>query len=348
MRPLPLISHNRPTLGLEEARAAERVLKSGWLAQGREVEAFENELCEQLGLAEGHAVALSSGTAALFIALRVVGAEGEIVACPVYACSALAHAIKFAGSEPQFVDVVADTANPAVVALNRTAAPIAIVAHMFGQPVDLVDLKKRAVIEDCAQALGARVHGHPVGLGGTVAIFSFYATKIITSGGQGGMLVSRDRGLVDMARDYREYDGRHDRKPRFNFQMTDLQAAIGREQLKKLPSFIKRRAEIFELYKSAGFNLVDTAVDGEPVRYRTVLRTQSTRSVIEALARNGITAIVPVEDWELLAAPAEFPHAARFTQNTVSLPTYPFLRNEEVLRVVGVVANCLSLGSAGE
>ena len=128
--------------------------------------------------------------------------------------------------------------------------------------------------------------------------------------------------------------------------MTDLQAAIGREQLKKLPSFVARRAEIFELYEAAGFNLVDAAVDGEPVRYRTVLRMQNPHSVIEALARNGITAIVPVEDWELLAEAAEFPHARHFTHHTVSLPTYPLLRNEDVARIVRIASGCLAPGGA--
>ena len=336
MRPSP-IPHNRPTLGLDERRAAERVLESGWVAQGTEVEAFENEMCVYLGLPEGHAVAVSSGTAALFLAIWVTGAKGGSVACPVYACSALVNAIRLTGSEPQFVDVAKDSPNADVEALNRSNAPIAIVAHMFGLPIDMPRVEKRTVIEDCAQALGSRVRGRPVGTDGSVAIFSFYASKILTSGGQGGMLVSADSSLIAAARDFREFDCRNDRKQRFNIQMTDLQAAIGREQLKKISWFVGRRAEIFELYKKAGLDLVDTSIQSEPVRYRTVLRTQSPHSVIEALARNGIKAIVPVEDWELLADPEEFPNAKHFSKNTVSLPTYPLLRDEDVLRIIDVL-----------
>jgi len=100
---------------------------------------------------------------------------------------------------------------------------------MFGIPVDLTDFKSKITIEDCAQALGAKVNGVPVGLQGNVGIYSFYATKLITSGGQCGMLVCKDKSLVDKVKDYREFDYRQDRKYRFNFQMTDLQAAIGRE-----------------------------------------------------------------------------------------------------------------------
>jgi perosamine synthetase len=334
---LSAISHNRPTLGLEEKRAAERVLDSGWVAQGKEVEIFENELCAHLGLREAHAVAVSSGTAALFLALWVTGAKGSTVACPVYACSALVNAIKFAGLEPEFVDVAPNSPNVDVEAFSRSEAPIAIVVHMFGQPVDTVGLKKRVIVEDCAQALGARIHGRPVGVDGTVAVFSFHATKIITSGGEGGMLVSTDSSLVAAARDFREFDYRRDRKRRFNIQMTDLQAAIGREQLKKVSSFIKRRAEIFELYRRAGLDLIDVPQQGEPVRYRTVFRTKNPRSVIDALARNGIKAIVPVEEWELLADSVEFPNAEYLSQNTVSLPTYPLLCNEDVFRIINAL-----------
>lgn len=331
------IAHNRPTLGREEERAAARVLASGWVAQGPEVEAFENELCDHLGLPAGHAVALSSGTAALFLALWVLGARGKNVVCPVFACSALTNAIKLAGAQPRFVDVAASSPNVDMIAVNCSDAPIAIIAHMFGVPADIEALGGKTVIEDCAQALGATPRGRPVGRGGRVAIFSFYASKLITSGGQGGMLASADADIVAAARDFREFDRRPDRKQRFNIQMTDLQAAIGREQLKKLPSFAARRAEIFDLYSKAGFDLLDGPVGCTPVRYRTVLRARNPRALIDALAGQEIKAIVPIEDWELLADPEAFPNALALTRATVSLPTYPSLRDEDVSRVIAAV-----------
>jgi len=198
-----MIPHNRPTLGPEEDRAARRVLESGWLAQGTEVEAFENELCAFLGLPCGHAVAVSNGTSALFLALWVLGAKGAGIACPVYACTALTNAIALAGATPVLIDSEKDTPNIDTATLGVSNVEIAIVPHMFGFAVDLAKLNAMRVIEDCAQALGTCVRGKPVGVQGTVGIFSFYATKIITSGGQGGMLVSCDRGLVDAVRDYR-------------------------------------------------------------------------------------------------------------------------------------------------
>jgi perosamine synthetase len=206
-------------------------------------------------------------------------------------------------------------------------------------PVDVSAATKNGVvvIEDCAQALGASFAGAPVGVNGQVGIFSFYATKMITSGGQGGMLVSRDRGLADTARDYRQFDGRHDCKPRFNFQMTDLQAAIGRVQLRKLPGFVARRDEIFARYRAAGFNLLDEKTRGVPVRYRSIVRTESPRAIIDKLAQYDIKAIVPVEDWELLGAAEQYPNATALTRTTVSLPTYPLLSDEELSRILDVL-----------
>jgi perosamine synthetase len=334
-----LIAHNRPTLGLEEQRAADRVLAGGWVAQGREVEAFENELCGYLGLPEGHAVAVSSGTAALFLALWILDAQGSAVACPVYACNALVNAIRLAGASPHFVDTAADSPNIDPSRLARATAGVSIIPHMFGMPVDISAATKNGVvvIEDCAQALGASLAGAPVGVSGQVGIFSFYATKMITSGGQGGMLVSRDRGLADAARDYRQFDGRHDRKPRFNFQMTDLQAAIGRVQLRRLPGFVARRDEIFARYRAAGFDLLDEKIRGAPVRYRSIVRTQSPHAIIDKLAQYDIKAIVPVEDWELLGAAEQYPNAAALTRTTVSLPTYPLLNDEELSRILDVL-----------
>jgi perosamine synthetase len=329
-----MIPHNRPTLGREEERAAERVLGSGWLAQGPEVEAFENEMCAYLGLPRGHAIATSSGTAALFLALWALGARDARVACPVYACSALTNAIAFAGATPVLIDTARDHPNIDVAATARADAAIAIVPHMFGLPVDLAKLRGMPVIEDCAQALGASVRGTPVGITGTIGIFSFYATKVITSGGQGGMLVSRQRRIVDAVRDFRQFDGRDDRRPRFNFQMTDLAAAIGRAQLAKLPSFLARRSAIFAEYRNENLALVDATSDATPVRYRAVVRSANPRRLIERLAQHGITAIIPVEERELLGPAEHFPHAVAFANTTVSLPAYPSLQDGDLSHIV--------------
>jgi len=335
-----MIPHNRPTLGEEEQRAAATVIASGWLAQGTEVAAFENELCAFLGLPQGHAVALSSGSAALFLALWLLDAKARKVALPVYACAALRNAVALAGGEELLLDIAAVGPNLDPAALSAVEADVAIVPHIFGLPIRLGNSAGLRVIEDCAQALGATVSGRAVGLQGDIGIFSFYATKLITSGGQGGMLVARDKALVDTVRDYREFDCRRDNRHRFNFQMTDLQAAIGRVQLQRLPGFLERRAQIFSRYRAAGLPLLDASSAVTPAHYRAVMLTQRPQVLLKRLETRGIKAIVPIEDWELLGDAANFPNAYRLTQRTVSLPLYPSLSNaavEDIIAIAGAL-----------
>jgi perosamine synthetase len=338
------IPHNRPTLGPEESRAAERVLETGWVAQGPEVEAFENDLCSFLGLPDGHAVAVSSGTAALFLALWALGARNKRVILPGYSCSALRHATAMAGAQEMIADTSKGSPNMDVETIVSSPADIAVVAHMYGLPADVSKIKI-PVIEDCAQALGASASGLPVGLRGEIGIHSFYATKLLTSGGQGGMVVSKDRTLADAVRDYRQFDCRRDSKVRFNFQMTDLQAAIGRVQLRRLPEFLDKRVRIFERYGRSGMQLVDaSSLDPHhpsPVRYRAVLKTTSPERTLASLERAGIGAIVPINDWELLGRSESLPNALELTRTTVSLPIYPSLSDDAVDRVIETVRNSL-------
>jgi perosamine synthetase len=327
-----VIAHNKPTLGEAERAAAIRALESGWIAQGREVEALEEEACEFLGLGTGHAVALSSGTAALYLALWVLDARRKRVAIPVYSCAALRNAVVMAQADPVSVDVAAESPNIDSAAALARGLDMVVVAHMFGVPSRLPTGAAVPIIEDCAQALGARIDGRAVGLNGAIGIFSFYATKMLTTGGQGGLLVSANRPLVDAVRDYREFDCRRDRAPRFNLQMTDLQAAVGRAQLAQLPAFMARRREIFASYVAAGLPLWPRHAGGgcEPCHYRAILRVAEPKEVIKRLHAAGIRAIVPIEEWELLADAAAFPRAAALARSTVSLPIYPALTPQEV------------------
>ena len=132
-----MIPHNSPSCGDEEVHAATTVLQSGWLAQGAEVEAFENTLCELLGLPSGHAVAVSSGSAALFLALWVLNAKGKRVAFPVYVCSALRNAVTLAGAEELLLDVLEGSPNIDSNCAQNSQADILIAPHMYGLPIDL-------------------------------------------------------------------------------------------------------------------------------------------------------------------------------------------------------------------
>lgn len=332
-----MIPHNRPTIGEEEEIAATRVLRNGWLAQGEEVEKFENEFCDFLGLPHGHAVALSSGTASLFLALHVLNAENKKILFPGYVCSALRHAVSMANGKEQLVDISSNSPNISDSDIKTTEYDISIIPHMYGLPVNF-EKNTNCIIEDCCQSLGAKVNDEFVGLKGDIGIFSFYVTKLMTSGGQGGMLISKKKEIVDQARDYREFDLKNDSKKRFNFQMTDLQAAIGREQLKKLPSFLKRRNEIFNIYKNAGLELIDDEdVNIQPIRYRAIMKTSNPREIINSLNLADIKAIIPTEDWEILGPSSLFPNGLKLSRETVSIPLYPSLTNSEIDSILSVL-----------
>ena len=242
MDPAPMIPHSRPTIGDDDAERVARVVRGGHLAQGPEVASFERGLAQRLGVAA--AAAVSSGSAALELALRALDVgPGHEVIIPTYACDAVYHAVTRCGATPVLADADPETLglSAADATRRRTARTRAvIVVHPFGLAVDLDDFQALgvALVEDCAQTLGATLGGRPVGARGGLAACSFYATKLLTTG-EGGAVTGRAE-LVARARDARDYDERTDLAPRFNYKMTDMQAALGQSQLARLDAFIAR------------------------------------------------------------------------------------------------------------
>jgi perosamine synthetase len=332
-----MISHNQPTLGRLEREAAIRVLTSGWVAQGREVKAFEDEVSRYLGLNSSHAVALSSGTSALFMALWALGAKGKRVAVPVYSCAAVSNAVVMAGGLPVPIDVAKDSPNIDLDQARAGGVDLIVAAHMMGIPSRWDHRKiKIPIIEDCAQAFGARIDGRAVGLNGLVGVYSFYATKMFTSGGQGGMVVSLDESLIAAVRDYREFDSRRDRMPRFNLQMTDLQAGIGRAQLSQIDHLLERRKETYAQYVSAELPLwpIGRQAGVDSCNYRAIIRAVDPARMIVGFEKNAIRTIVPIADWELLDDAEKFPGATSLARSTVSIPIYPSLAQDEIVHIV--------------
>lgn len=336
-----MIPHNRPTLGEQEIAAAQRVLMSGWVAQGSEVESFEDEMCALLGLPSGHAVAVSSGSAALYVALLALGGRRQQVALQAYSCRALWNAVDLAGGAVSWLDNAPNSVTPSADIIRDDIADFAIVAHMFGMPAPIEKDGRKIIIEDCAQALGTKRNGSYVGCAGAAGIFSFGATKPITSGGQGGMIVSRNPTVIESAKFIRDYDSTPDPIPRFNFQMTDLQAAIGRIQLARLPEFIARRASIYDYYKGVGLPLLGSNLT-DVIRFRAVLETLHPSTVLKSMAEAGITAIIPITQSELLASVEEVPNAAQLCSNSISIPIYPSLTDSEVEYIADTCLRSLS------
>ena len=321
--------------------AAAEAVRSGWVASGPRVAALEEALCERLGLPSGHVAACSSGTAALFLALRSLGARGKRVAVPVYACLALRNAVALAGAQTVLVDAPPGNPNVDRAVLRAAPADLAIPVSSFGIPVEDDAFDVLPAIDDACQALGASTPAGPAGTRGRAGVLSFSATKLITSGGAGGAVVSRDRGLIEDVRDYLAFDARDDAKPRFNLLLTDVGAAIGFVQLARLDEFLARRAEIWGRYRVAGTPLLDLAAAGvRCVRYRAVARDPFASRTVAELQRAGVGAIVPIEPAELVARDEDFPSAHELARTTISLPCFPTLTDGELETVVEGLARC--------
>ena len=277
-----------PEMGDEERRMLLEAFDSNWIAPvGPDIDAFEHELAERVGV--GHAVALSSGTAALHLALMLVGVgPGDDVLVPSFTFVASAAAVVYIGANPVLIDCSPSTwtIDPELVAaeLARRATkgnlPAALVTvDLYGQCADYDRLESLCnqygipLVADAAEALGASYRGRPAGSFGAAAVFSFNGNKIITTSG-GGMLTSRSADLVDRAR----FLATQAREPfphyehsviGYNYRLSNLLAAVGRAQLRGLESRIERRKKINSFYQGAlrelpGIEFMPVAPYGEP------------------------------------------------------------------------------------
>jgi dTDP-4-amino-4,6-dideoxygalactose transaminase len=260
----------RPWLGEEEAAAAAAAVSSGWVAQGPRVAEFERAFAAAIGA--GHAVAVSSCTTALHLALVAAGiGPGDEVVVPSLSFIATANAPRYVGAVPVFADVDAatqnltpDTVEPCLTPRTRAV----ILVDQAGVPADLDAMRAVCeprgitVIEDAACAVGSVYRGRPAGAGAHLATFSFHPRKLLTTG-EGGMLLTPDASIAARLRRLREHgmdisaaDRHASRQPvlehygelGFNFRMTDVQAAIGLVQLGKLDQIIARRRALAERY----------------------------------------------------------------------------------------------------
>lgn len=347
----PVIPHSRPSLGDAEAQAAADVIRSGFISQGEKVEELERTLAKLTGQDQG--VAVSSGTASLFLALKGMGiGAGDEVIFPSYVCTALWHAVRQSGAAPILVDIDPETYHPSPGAVTHAITrktKAVIVPHLFGLPADLSALENAGVpiIEDCAQTLGAMVRGRPVGSIGDLTVCSFYATKLITTG-EGGMVLGRSAPRMAHIRTLRQYDEVDVLEPTFNYKLTDMQAALGLCQVKALPEFIKRRQAIAARYTAALRGMKADPPAGIPrhdhVFYRYVVRLpQPVEPAITAFAKLGVLCkrpvFMPIHKYLRLTG---FPGTDLAWERALSIPIYPSLTDAEVERIVGAMREVLA------
>lgn len=335
-----MIPHSRPAVGEEEKRACCAVLDSLQLAQGEKVAEFERAFAGFVN--RRYAAAVSSGTAALTLALRALdlSAKDEVL-IPSYQCAALLHAVAHAGARPVLVDIDLEDFNLSVDDVKKKMsrrAKAVIIPHSFGRAGRVRELLKLGipVIEDGTQALGAHVGEPSVGSFGVLSVFSFYATKMITTG-EGGMVLTDSKRLAGRILDGRDYDKKETHHLRTNSKMTDLAAAIGIEQLKKLPFFIERRRQIAGQYArnlgGLGFILPQEGEARDHVYYRYVVRIpKKLKAVMKNMESGGVEVKRPVFKplHRYLNYPdAAFPAASRAMAEACSLPIFPSLSLED-------------------
>lgn len=309
-----------PWFPVEERELVLEALNTDWITTvGPNLPAFERELCDVIG-GGCHAAAMISGTAALHLALRLLGVgPGDEVFCPSLTFIASANVAVYQGAKPVFIDSERESWNmcPELLeaALKKRAAAgklpkAVIVVHVYGQSANLdaivaaCDRYGVPVVEDAAEALGTQYRGSHVGLRGKLGIFSFNGNKMITTGG-GGMLVSRDEKLIARARHLsfqgksHEYDYVHE-EVAYNYRMSNVLAAIGRGQLRTLSKRLALKTRLHERYErglcqEAGFAMMPAASFGRPTFWLSIVSVPKERlervgriDVIRAMAARKI------------------------------------------------------------
>jgi len=341
----------KPLIGPAEIAAVEEVLQSGNLVQGVQVASFEEEFSQ---LVDGRpCVAVNSGTSALHVALLALGiGPGDEVVVPSFTFAATANAVRLAGATPVFADILPDHygLDPAAVGAavtERTAAVMPV--HLFGHPVAddlrrLAEARGLAMVEDAAQAHAASLHGRPVGTWGRAAAFSFYATKNMTTG-EGGMVVLEDAAAARVARLLRNQgmDRQYENEiVGFNVRMTDVAAAMGRVQLRRLDELNGRRIVNAAILDGilGGAVPVPTVAEGAVHVYHqyTVRVPAGDRDRIqEALTAAGVGSKVfypiPVHRLAPFDLALDLPETELAAAEVLSIPVAPHLTDAEVIRV---------------
>lgn len=371
-----------PSIDNEEIAAMMEVLKSGWLTTGIKSKQFEADFARYLGC--GHAIAVNSCTAALHLALEAIGVrDGDEVIVPTMTFTATAEVVLYFKARPVLVDCLPDSLNMDPAAIERaitTKTKAIIPVHFGGQPCEMESILEIArrhqlyVIEDAAHALPAKYRGKTIGTVGDITCFSFYATKTITTG-EGGMATTENPEWADRMRMMSLHGISHDAWkryakegswyyevlcPGFKYNLTDIGAAIGIEQLKKCDAFSAIRRRIAHAYSERLSDLPELETprcnpDVEHAWHLYVIQLNLERlkinrdQFIQALKAQGIGTSVHFIPLHLHPyyrdtfgySPNDFPDATEAYRRIVSLPIYPRMSEANVNHVVDAVTKVI-------
>ena len=355
-----------PSIGLQEEIAVKEVLKSGFLVQGKLVARFEEAVAKYLNVK--YAVAVSSGTSALHLALLALGiGAGDEVIIPDYTFPATANVVELVGAKPVFVDIDPVTFNINHKAIEqfinkRTKAIMPV--HLFGQSADMAPIMRLAkkykllVVEDAACVLGAEYKDRKCGTIGHVGCFSFHPRKVITTG-EGGVIVTNSKEMADRWKILRNHGIQHkDNKidfllPGYNYRLTEIQAAIGLVQLKKIDTLIHSRRKVASIYdeelSSVEWIKIPSTLACNKNAYQAYViqmsQTIDQNSMINHLKKNGVEANFGTyalhrlsfykNKYKLIAE--QFPVSEEIFQTSVALPLHEHLGIDQIRRIVSIL-----------
>ena len=376
------VPFSKPLLGDREVNAVSRALRSGWITQGPLVEQFEASVARYVG--GGHGVATCNATAALHLAMHVLGiGPGDEVVVPSFTFIATANAVAHCGATPVFADVDAATFNIDPDSLSSVVTKrtkVVVVVHQFGLPADLERLSEVAashglmLIEDAACALGSRYDVKRIGGHSPMVCFSFHPRKVVTTG-EGGMIVTRDRSLAERLRRLRHHgmdrsDWQRHRAPSFeresyseigfNYRMSDVAAAVGLAQMERIDTIVAARRRLARIYDHA-FSEVK-CIRLATCQGRAVSNAQSYAicladdapilrdALVSRLRARGIAAkagprAIHMEPcYRDRSDHADLPQSRRLSDSMILLPLFPTLSDDQQKQVVEAVLE--SLGRA--
>jgi pyridoxal phosphate-dependent aminotransferase EpsN len=375
LTPMKRIFLSAPHMSGQEQRFIQEAFSSNYIAPvGPQLDAFEQEFAEMVGVR--YAAAVSAGTAALHLLLRYVGVgDGDEVICSTFTFVASVNPIRYQGGTPVFIDSDHGSWNmdPELLAgeLDKRAAegrlPKAVVlVHLYGQPADIDPIKKVcdsyqvALIEDAAEALGAEYKGKAPGTFGLAGFYSFNGNKIITTSG-GGMIVSDDKALIDKVKFWatqaRDNAAHYEHSEiGYNYRMSNVLAAIGRGQLRVLSERVERKREIFDQYQESLGDLPGVAFMPEPdfarsTRWLTCLTIDPDQGgidrdvVIQELEKNNIESRPTWKPMHMQPLYKEFEIiggqvSEQIFKNGLCLPSGTSISEEDLQRVVSIVRAC--------